>query len=480
MKPPDGSDCVLPTGPNPITADGPVLPVILALAAPSVLMMYLQNAYNIIDGIFVGRLLGKVPLAGLANGGYVLWALFGLVAIISVGLTALVARRMGEGDCEAAERAASRGIRYAMVWSVVVAVGVHLFLEPIFDMMGAQGELRMQGIAYMRMLLYGAPFIFLSFSISAAYRAAGDTTTPMWLMALSLLINTGLDPVLMLGLFGLPEMGIAGAALGTVIARFVWVVLGLWLLHRRLAIKTAGPGLRRLLPAVRPGLIAVRPFAPIGWKLSQLWQMVKIGAPPGSSMVLFPAVYMILVRIPTAYGDHQVAALRIGQTIEGMTFFLAIGVSMATATLVGQNLGAGKPGRAARFAWTSAGIVAAIVAVFSVLFYFLAEPVTSLFNPEPDTIAAGAVYLRILAWSQVFMSLEIVLGGGFNGAGNTGPPTAINIPLNLARIPLAYWLAESMGWGVEGVWWAISGTSIIKGILISALFATGRWARRKV
>jgi Na+-driven multidrug efflux pump len=227
-------------------------------------------------------------------------------------------------------------------------------------------------------------------------------------------------------------------------------------------------------------MIRVQAFGPLGWDWTQLGQMVRIGLPNAISMVLFPVVYMVLVRIPAAYGDHQVAALRIGHTVEGMSFFLAIGVSQATATLVGQNLGAGKPARAARFAWASAGLVSAVVALFSVAFYFWAEPIAAVFDPQAATVAAGAVYLRILAVSQVFMGLEIVFGGGFNGAGNTGPPTMVAVPLNLARIPLAYWLADSLGWGVAGVWWAISGTSIVKGALMTGLFSLGRWSRQRV
>ncbi len=481
MKPPPAPPEVgTPPGRNPITADGPLLPVILSLAAPSVLMMYLQNAYNIIDTIWVGQLLGEVPLAGIATGGYVLWSLFGLVALISVGLTAIVARRVGEERRAEAARVAGRGLRYTLAWSVVVALGVWVFLDPIFDVMGAEGEIRAQGMAYIQVLLVGAPLLFMSFSIAAIYRAAGDTVTPMWLMALSLIVNTGLDPVLMLGLGGLPRMGIAGAALATVIARTVWVVLGLSLLARGKRIGGCGSGWKKLVPCFSPGPLRVPLLAGVGWGFRQLVAMARIGAPHSVSMVLFPVTYMILVRIPASYGPHQVAALRIGHTVEGMSFFLAIGVSLATATLVGQCLGAERPGRAARFAWATAGLTSAVLAVFSLAFFFLAEPIAAVFNPSPDTIAAGATYLRILAVSQVFMGLEIVLGGGFNGSGHTVPPMAVAVPWNLARIPLAYWLVDDLGWGVIGVWWAISSTSIVKGVLVSGWFGLGSWKRQQV
>jgi Na+-driven multidrug efflux pump len=153
---------------------------------------------------------------------------------------------------------------------------------------------------------------------------------------------------------------------------------------------------------------------------------------------------------------------------------------LATAALVGQNLGAGKPRRAGRFAWSAAGLTAGVLLLFSIGFFLLDEQIASVFNRDPQTVAAGATYVRILAWSQVFMGLEIVLGGGFNGAGHTLPPMLVAVTFNLARIPLAYALADGLGWGVEGVWWAISGTSILKGLLLVVLFGTGGWARRQV
>jgi Na+-driven multidrug efflux pump len=234
------------------------------------------------------------------------------------------------------------------------------------------------------------------------------------------------------------------------------------------------------LGRVREGFIRLCQASDCDWHWPTAATVIRIGLPNAFSMTLFPFVYMVLIRIPVQYGAHQVAALRIGHTVEGMSFFLAIGCSMATATLVGQNLGAGKPERAARAAWLTASLVSAVLAVFSLAFGLLPESIAAIFTPEPATVQASAVYLRILAFSQVFMGLEIALGGGFNGAGDTVWPMLVNVPLNLLRIPAAYLLADSLGWGVTGVWWAISGSSVLKGLLLTGLFASGRWARRRV
>jgi Na+-driven multidrug efflux pump len=328
--------------------------------------------------------------------------------------------------------------------------------------------------------------IFLSFTLQRIFQAAGDTVTPMWLTFFALLINTALDPVLMLGLFGFPKLGVAGAALATVIARLFMVAFGIWLLltKQRISSRRFHKSIfRRALfpvPVIAEGLLRFRldDTTTPDWKL--LGSTLRIGLPNTVSQVLFPFVYMVITRLPASYGPEYIAALRIGHTVEGVSFFLALGFSIATATCVGQNLGASKPARAARAGWMATEIVVAILLVFSVLFYVFSHRIGAVFSPDADAIEASAAYLEILAFSQAFMGIEIVLAGAFSGAGDTVPPMVITVPLNLARIPLAYALAEFFGFGVNGVWWSISGTSIVKGLIIAFWFSRGRWKGKKV
>jgi Na+-driven multidrug efflux pump len=467
-----------------ITGDGPLAPIIFRLAGPVVLMMYLQGAYNIIDTIWVGQLLGKYALAGIATGGFVLWSIFGLTNLATVGIMATLARRIGEGDLPRAESAATKGLLYAFVLSLAVGTVLWFLVETLFQLMGTDPRVTHEGVRYLRVLLIGCPLIFLSFMIQRIFQAAGDTETPMWLMFFALILNTFLDPVLMLGLFGLPRLGVAGAALATLFARLFMVVFGILLLMRRKRITVRAishPLLRyfpHALPFITGGYLKLRPVATAGWDWGLFLSTLRIGLPNAVSQTLFPVVYMILTRLPAAYGPEYIAALRIGHTVEGISFFLALGFSIATATCVGQNMGAGKPARAARSGWMASWIVAAILALFSLLFYLFSSRISAVFSPDPGAIQASATYLEILSISQVFMGMEIVLVGAFSGAGDTVPPLAILGPLNLSRIPLAYWLAGSAGLGINGVWWAISGTSILKGIVLAFWFARGRWKQR--
>lgn len=469
-----------------ITGDGPLMPVIIRLAWPVVLMMYLQGAYNIIDTIWVGQLLGKFALAGIATGGFVLWSIFGLTSLVSVGISAMLARRIGEGNLQEAEYVAAKGIQYALLLSIAIGATLWFLVPALFGLMGTNAEVTELGTRYLRVILLGCPLIFLSFTIQRIFQAEGDTVTPMWLMFFTLLINTVLDPVLMLGLFGLPKLGVAGAALATVIARLFMVISGIWLLRKKLRFGTKrllNPVFRYMphsLPVITTGSLRLR-FAH-NWSMD--WRLfvstLRIGLPNAVSQVLFPFVYMIITRLPAAYGPQYIAALRIGHTVEGISFFLALGFSIATATCLGQNLGANKPARAARAAWIATGIVVAILFVFSVLFFTCSRQIGSVFSPDLDAIVASASYLEILAFSQVFMGIEIVLEGAFSGAGNTVPAMLITVPLNLARIPMAYVLAGTFGLGINGVWWSISGSSIAKGLVMAFWFSRGRWKRKKV
>ena len=470
-----------------ITGSGPLTPVILRLAGPVVLMMYLQGAYNIIDTIWVGRLLGKNALAGIASGGFVLWSLFGLANLIAVGTAAKVARRVGEGNQDQAEAVATRGLAYALGLALILGAGLWFLTPALFWIMGTGTEVTAQGAGYLRVILLGCPLIFLSFQMLRTFQAAGDTITPMWLMGITLLINTVLDPVLMLGLGILPGMGLKGAAVATVIARSVFVGLALWLLwkKKRLGVGEgsecrAGQGFKRLLPFLYPGTIGIQPRRWTGWDWPLLGSIMRIGLPVAVSHTLFPAVYMVITRIPASYDARYVAALRIGHTVEGVSFFLAMGFSVAAATCIGQNLGAQKPQRAERAAWIATGLVTAALLVSSACFFLFSREIATVFSKDSGAIEAGAAYLQILSVSQAFMGIELVLAGAFSGAGNTLPPMAVSAPLNVARIPLAYLLAGPAGLAVNGVWWAISGSSILKGIVMVWWFSRGRWKQKQV
>lgn len=446
---------------NNSLTDGPLLPTIFRLAFPAVLSFLLQGTYNFIDTYFVGYL-GAQSLAGISTGGFILWMTFGLANLVSVGVAAKIARRIGENNQAEANRTAVRGIWYGLGTSICIAIPLYAALPILFGFMNTPPEVTAQGMAYIAPLIIGLPTIFLTFVMTGIFNASGDTRTPFVLMLFTLAINALLDPLLIFGIGPLPAFGVAGAAWATVIAQVLWIILALRKLHR---------------PDCAIHLQVRRKLA-VSW--NDYFEIVRIGLPRAFTGVLFSGIYMALTRVTAEFGTPQIAALRIGHIYEGLTFFTALGFSIAASTLVGQNLGAGKPQRAMRAAWAVGGIVFCFTTLVALAFRLFADELAGVFSADERVISAGASYLLILAWSQPFMSLEIVMEGGFSGAGNTLPPMLIQVPLTLLRYPAALALSFGLALGVEGVWWAISGSSILKGLLMAWWFYRGRWMRTKV
>lgn len=446
---------------NHTLTDGPLLPAIFHLALPAVLSFLLQGTYNFVDTYFVGYL-GAESLAGISTGSFILWMLFGLASLISIGVAAKVSRRMGEQNRQEANCAAARGIWYTLGTSICLAVPFYFLLPTLFDFMQTSPQVTAEGKAYIVPLVIGLPIIFLNFVIVGIFNASGDTRTPFLLMLLTLSVNALLDPLFIFGLGPFPAFGIAGAAWATVISRIVFTFLALRKLHR-------------------PDCpIHLQILDKLGITWAEYFEVVRIGLPKALTGVLFSGIYMALTRVTAEFGTPNIAALRIGHIFEGLSFFTAAGFSIAASTLVGQNLGAQKPQRAMRAAWTVGGIVFAYATLVGLLFRLFADHLAGVFSTDESVILAGASYLMILAWSQPFMGIEIVMEGGFSGAGNTLPPMIIQVPLTLLRYPVAVALAFSTTLGVEGVWWAISGSSLFKGILMTFWFSRGRWRHTKV
>ncbi len=469
-----------------LIVSGSLRRAIFSLAAPAVGSMLLQAAFNIVDMIWVGRL-GPSALAALSTGGFLIWSVFAITHMVAVGINSMTARYVGAGLYRQAGYVAGEGLVLGMFGSVVVAILGLAGSAWVFTIMETAPDVTFLGLSYLRIIYYGLPTIFLFFAMNAIYRGFGDTRTPMLILVGSVVCNLLLDPVMIFGAGPVPEMGIEGAALSTVICRGLGLLVGIGILIRRkmvslklpadperpvdedAAVETAGCEAGISLE-LRGGAI----------NLALLWRMMTIGAPTSISGLLFCAVYILLTRITTDFGTEAVAALGIGHKAESISYMSAVGFAMASATIVGQNLGAGRPERAEKGAWMSFLYLSAITGFCGLLFAFLPGAIVRVFNNNAVVMATGRDYLMILSFSQLFMGMEIVMEGAFSGAGDTVPPMMITTPLSVARIPVAYYLAFDLAMGISGVWWSISLTSILKGILMGLWFMRGRWKRKVI
>jgi len=181
-----------------------------------------------------------------------------------------------------------------------------------------------------------------------------------------------------------------------------------------------------------------------------------------------------------AFGPTAGAAMGIGNRMESFSYLICSGFAVAASTMVGQNLGAGKPDRAARCAWGATGIAVAVTLAVAVVFVSLPRAIASVFTDDPEVLRMAADYLVILGLSQFTMAVEIVLEGAFSGSGDTLPPMLVSVPGSLARIPLAYLLAFTLGWGINGVWWTLTITTTVKALVLAYWFSRGRWKRKEV
>lgn len=440
---------------------GPILPTILKLAWPVVATMFVHAAFLITDMMWVGRL-GAPELAAVISSVFFIWILLSSVEVVTAGLVAIVARHYGAKRYDRASYTASQAIGFSLALSAGITV-IGYALSPAFmEFIGTEPDVTRYGIDYLRIRFLGTVFMFWYQVGASLFRATGDTRTPMVLSIAAVGGNIVLDPLLIFGLGPFPELGVAGAAVATVISMAASVVgFALLLLAGRLTLDL------KLSDSVRPDLRLIA-------------QMVRIGLPMSLNGISFSVVYIFMNKITATFGTEAIAALGVGNRGEAFSYMICFGFGVAVSTMVGQNLGAGKPDRAGKAAWTAFWLTAVVTGIVSVLFLLIPELITRAFSSDADVIEMSSDYLRILALSQVFMAALIVFEGAFSGAGNTMPPMVIGVPAAIARLPIAYVLCYIFDVGVNGVWWSITMTTIVSGIILVVWFRKGNWQHREI
>jgi putative MATE family efflux protein len=412
-------------------------------------MIACHFSFNLIDSIWVGRLIGPAALAAVSTAGFYIWVALNLGEMVEIGLTAVAARRHGEGDPERAARAAAGAVIYALGAGLIVGVAGLLLANPMFRLMTVPPEVARLGHAYLSTWLLGCPLVFGFFAIEATFRAAGDTRTPFAMLAGSVLVSIALDPLLIIGIGPFPRLGVEGAALASVMVRSVGFLLGLAI-------------------ALRRGLLRLR--AP-DWRA--IPTIVRIGFPLSLSGVLLSVIYMWLTRFTSRFGTAALAALGIGHKMEGLGFIAISGFALAAGALVGQNLGAGQEGRARAAVQLTLRYCLVVTVTTALLFLLIPGQLVSLFTRDPDVIADGVLYLRVIAFAQIGQSFELILEGALAGAGYTLWPQITSTTLTAMRIPLAAWWSRAFG--LIGIWIALSVTAIARGVAMILFWNKGHW-----
>lgn len=434
---------------------------IMRLAWPATLSMILHTLFAVVDLIWVGRL-GAAPIAAVISATFVLWIMYSLVSILSTGVVAMVSRFLGAGQFDRATEVTEETWRFALLFALAIAIPGFLYRELIIAIMHLEPAVAKISSDYLGIYFLTSVFIVISEWAAALFRASGNTRTPLIVFAVGLCLNIVLDPLFIFGWGPFPRMETVGAAVATGISYAISTALILVVLRRN-----------KLPFPVRFSLLGR-----MDWK--RIGRLVMIGVPISISGIVFSIVYLFINRFTAGFGTETVATLGIGNRIESINYLVAYGFSLATATLVGQNLGARNPARASEMTHKTIQLVSAYIGITSLLFLLFPELIVRVFTNDAEVVEAGRHYVRILAVSQVFMGWEIVLEGAFSGAGYTWPPMIVAIPGAIARIPLAWFLADTMGLGADGIWWSISATTVAKAVVLYFWFARGSWKNRKV
>lgn len=434
---------------------------ILLLAVPMVLEMVLESLFAVVDVAWVGRLgANAVATVGLTES--MLSLVFAVGMGLSLSTTAMVARRIGEKNPEGAAVAAVQAIVLGLIVSLAIGLPCLLYAPQLLRLMGASPEIVAVGSGYTRICLGGSCAVLLLFLNNAIFRGAGDAAIAMRLLWVSNIINLILDPCLIFGVGPFPKLGVTGAALATFTGRSIGVMYQFY----------------RLLKGTERIRILTRQ---IRVRFDVLWRLVRVSLTGILQFAIAHTSWIGLVRIVSIFGAAALAGYTIAIRVVIFAILPSWGLSNAAATLVGQNLGAGKPDRAEAAVWRTGFYNMLFLGGVGVFFVLFATPIVRLFISDPTVVPLGVACLRIISCGNIGYAYGMVMLQAFNGAGDTITPTIVNFfGFWMLEIPLAYALAIPGGMRSNGAFWAIV---IAEGAIagVSAiLFRQGRWKRQKI
>ena len=436
---------------------GPILKTLTKLAIPIMASSFLGTLYNITDMAWIG-LLGSKAVAGVGVGGMFTWFSQGLAAMARMGGQVQVAQCIGRGERDRAHRFAQAAVQLATLMGMAYAVISLLFTRQMVGFFQlTDPEAQTAALAYTKIACGLIVFSFLTLTMTGLYTAQGDSKTPFLANLIGLVTNMILDPVLILGPGPFPKLGVVGAAIATVTAQAIVMtimILGVFIQKKENVLK--GISLTAKIPK------------------EYLSGISRIGIPTAIQGMAYCAISMVLTRMVSAYGAEAVATQRVGGQIESISWNTADGFAAALNAFIAQNYGAGKMDRVRKGYRASLWTVGIWGLLISFVFICFPQAIADIFFHEPKAVATAVGYLVIIGFSEAFMCVELTTVGALSGLGRTRLCSIISITFTSARIPLAIILGGLIG--LSGIWWALSVTSIVKGIIFTCTFL---WITRK-
>ena len=435
---------------------GPIGRALGLLAIPMMLEMAMESVFAVVDIAFVSRL-GTDAVAAVGITEALITVLYALAIGLGVGLTAMVSRRIGAKDSAGAADVTGQAIWVGALFSILIGIAGATYARELLAMMGASDSVIEQGRGFTAVLLGGSVTIIYLFLLNAAFRGAGDATVALRSLWLANGINIVLDPCLIFGIGPFPEMGVTGAAVATTIGRGIGVLYQLWyLMNGR-------------------GRLAFQ-YQNLRFQFALALRMVRISSGAVGQFLISTTSWIGVMRIVAIYGSGAIAAYTIALRMLEFVFLPAWGLGNAAATLVGQNLGAGKPDRAEQSAWRAAKYNAIFMACAGIVMILFAEGITGLFTSQADVLRWGTTCMQILGVGFPMYAVGMVVVQALNGAGDTATPVILNlICFWIIQIPLAYWLATATPLGPNGAFIAIVVSESLLTFLAVVMFRRGTW-----
>lgn len=440
---------------------GSILKNLLALSWPMTITQTLMSLGPTIDMVWVGKL-GDAAVAAVGVSGAVVQLAQGVMMGFTTGMRALIARAVGAQDMHTANRVAQQAVVISAIFAALMALVGHFFGEYIVRFITRDPEIVAMGTAYLRIEFIGGATVTFRMMMDAIMQASGDSVNPMWIATVYRLFHIALSPFLIFGLWIFPRAGVTGAAYTGVIAQSLGVFLGLnVLMGARSRVKLSFRGFR-----FDPGMV---------------WRITRIGFPSAVSGIQRTLNQFFLQVFMAPFGAAALAAHVITQRIEMFILMPAMSFGQGAGVLVGQNLGARKPDRATRSAWTGVAVVEAFVIIVAAAMLVWSRSVVRIFSNDPAMDATAMQFIQIAAVGWAVMGFQFVLMNCLQGAGDTVPTMIISIITTwLITIPGAYLLPKYTDWGAVGIRWAMTASVIVGAAANIVYFRTGKWKTRRV
>ncbi len=441
--------------------EGNINRAIILLAIPMTLEMVMESLFAVVDIFFVSKIgVNAIAAVGLTES--MMTITYSLGWGIAMGTTAMVSRRVGEGDIKGASVSAVQAIYLGVLVSIPLIIAGVVYSEDLLKLMGASQAVIEEGLGYTRLLFASNMIIILIFLINGIFRGAGDASLAMRTLWIANGLNIFLDPMLILGIGPFPKLGIEGAAIATIIGRSIGIIYQVFHLYKG------------------KGIIKIHKNN-WGIKIDVVIRLIKLSAGVTAQFIISSASWILLIRIISTFGNVALAGYTIALRIVIFTILPAWGFSNAAATMVGQNLGADQIERAEKSVWRTGLFNVIFMGSVMIVFFLFAENIASFFTKDIEVIKEAAQCLNIFAVGYLFYAFGMVLVQSFNGAGDTKTPTIMDFFIFwLIQLPLAYFLAIGLGIKASGVYWAVVISESLFTVVGYFLFKRGRWKNVKV